>query len=53
MNWFYSFLTWTDGLDPTSFGVFIVAPPLLVAGLVASYFKWRDDHRPHDPHAAE
>jgi hypothetical protein len=43
---------WAEQLDPTSFAVFIMSPPLLLIGLVAAYIKWRDDHRP-PPHAAE
>ncbi len=53
MNSIYSFLVWANGLDPVAFSVVVVAPPLLLTGLVASYFKWRDDHRPKGPHAAE
>jgi len=53
MTWFTSFLIWFNGLDPTSFAAYVLGPPALLVGLVASYFKWRDDHRPQGPHAAE
>jgi hypothetical protein len=53
VNWFNSFILWFNALSPLAFMVYVVSPPVLLAGLVASYFKWRDDHRHHDPHAAE
>jgi len=53
LSWLNSVDVWMNSLDPLAFMVYVVSPPVLLAGLVASYFKWRDDHRPNKPHAAE
>ena len=53
MSWLQSFDLWINSLDPLAFMVYVASPPVLLAGLVASFLKWREDHPPHGPHAAE
>ncbi len=52
MTWLDAVLLWINGLNPLDFMVYVMSPPLLVAAAVASYIKWRDDHR-QPQHPAE
>jgi hypothetical protein len=46
MTWLDALDHWLNSLDPLAFIVYVASPPVLLAGIVASYIKWRDDHRP-------
>jgi hypothetical protein len=53
LTWLLAFLSWSNGLDPTSFAVYIMSPPLLLIGLIVAYRVWREDHPRHRGHPAE
>lgn len=43
MNW----LHWLNSLTPLAFMVYVMSPPLLAAGLYASWLAWRENRRPN------